>query len=500
MKKTLLTLAAMLMATTAAFAQKAFNEVFPANFAKGLPAGWSVSHNAITEQVPGGLKITCSQDAPKYRADLYYNSGKSADMNFTINSREYSVFALKFIGSRPASCNLQLNISVKLNPENKDGSWIGNETGWGLNKGNNKYTGDIEDADGNHTYYWAIEGNLWKDAAEDLTIDRIEIKIPDITEESQKSFIVSEINWYKSEEDLKASIETEPVVVNLTTNVKYDNFMDAYNAAVNNDVLSIVAPEVIIADRTAMKSITVEGATGNEKIVQDFNNKLLFNTGSNSNMTFRNLIFEPKQGPGNQPVFEHNANNKTNYVLTLDKVILRKISSSNTNGLFNIKRGVLALNDVTFDDCTVSNAAGFVNINTNNMLRLSGANEGLTVNLTAFNSIEASDLTNETPIKLTLSADMLASVGTATQADGDVNAVVIGDVDPSKFVLTNEGYSLGSDGNGNLVLMVGTGVEEIFGDEDAPVEYFNLQGIKVANPEKGLYIKRQGEKTTKVIF
>ena len=47
---------------------------------------------------------------------------------------------------------------------------------------------------------------------------------------------------------------------------------------------------------------------------------------------------------------------------------------------------------------------------------------------------------------------------------------------------------------------IGTGVEEIFGDEDAPVEYFNLQGIKVANPEKGLYIKRQREKTTKVIF
>ena len=31
-------------------------------------------------------------------------------------------------------------------------------------------------------------------------------------------------------------------------------------------------------------------------------------------------------------------------------------------------------------------------------------------------------------------------------------------------------------------------------------EYYNLQGVKVANPERGLYIKRQGNKTTKVVL
>jgi hypothetical protein len=35
--------------------------------------------------------------------------------------------------------------------------------------------------------------------------------------------------------------------------------------------------------------------------------------------------------------------------------------------------------------------------------------------------------------------------------------------------------------------------------EDAPVEYFNLQGIRVANPQNGLFIKRQGNKATKVL-
>ncbi len=36
-------------------------------------------------------------------------------------------------------------------------------------------------------------------------------------------------------------------------------------------------------------------------------------------------------------------------------------------------------------------------------------------------------------------------------------------------------------------------------DANAPVEYFNLQGIRVANPENGLYIRRQGRTVSKVL-
>lgn len=34
-------------------------------------------------------------------------------------------------------------------------------------------------------------------------------------------------------------------------------------------------------------------------------------------------------------------------------------------------------------------------------------------------------------------------------------------------------------------------------DENAPVEYYNLQGVRVANPENGLYIVKQGNKVSK---
>ena len=36
-------------------------------------------------------------------------------------------------------------------------------------------------------------------------------------------------------------------------------------------------------------------------------------------------------------------------------------------------------------------------------------------------------------------------------------------------------------------------------DENAPVEYFNLQGVRVAEPAAGLYIRRQGNNVAKVM-
>ncbi|MBQ9073976.1 MAG: hypothetical protein IJY30_05945 [Muribaculaceae bacterium] len=45
-----------------------------------------------------------------------------------------------------------------------------------------------------------------------------------------------------------------------------------------------------------------------------------------------------------------------------------------------------------------------------------------------------------------------------------------------------------------------SGIKAISVDENAPVEYYNLQGVKVANPQNGLYIRVQGNKAVKVIL
>ena len=51
------------------------------------------------------------------------------------------------------------------------------------------------------------------------------------------------------------------------------------------------------------------------------------------------------------------------------------------------------------------------------------------------------------------------------------------------------------DSNGTV-----TGIEAVSADENAPVEYFNLQGVRVLNPENGFYIRRQGTRVEKVVL
>jgi len=58
------------------------------------------------------------------------------------------------------------------------------------------------------------------------------------------------------------------------------------------------------------------------------------------------------------------------------------------------------------------------------------------------------------------------------------------------FTYTDNGY--GSSGSGVADIEIG--------NSNAPVEYFNMQGVKVANPENGLYIRRQGTKVEKIML
>ncbi|MBQ7941100.1 MAG: hypothetical protein IJ328_01665, partial [Muribaculaceae bacterium] len=53
-----------------------------------------------------------------------------------------------------------------------------------------------------------------------------------------------------------------------------------------------------------------------------------------------------------------------------------------------------------------------------------------------------------------------------------------------------------------VVMDYTTGVEETLSDSVSEVEYYTLQGIKVEKEQltPGIYIKRQGGKTTKVVM
>ena len=85
------------------------------------------------------------------------------------------------------------------------------------------------------------------------------------------------------------------------------------------------------------------------------------------------------------------------------------------------------------------------------------------------------------PVDVAYSSDMLMLVhainiyGTACPANGTGHLEII----------FPEGFS---DNNG----------VELVADEEAPVEYYDLNGVRVFNPEHGIFIKRQGTKAVKV--
>ncbi len=45
-----------------------------------------------------------------------------------------------------------------------------------------------------------------------------------------------------------------------------------------------------------------------------------------------------------------------------------------------------------------------------------------------------------------------------------------------------------------------TGVEDVVEDANAPVEYYDLTGRRVDNPTKGIYIKKVGNRTQKIML
>lgn len=79
-------------------------------------------------------------------------------------------------------------------------------------------------------------------------------------------------------------------------------------------------------------------------------------------------------------------------------------------------------------------------------------------------------------------------------------------VTESGMLLMSEGdCTIGGAKNDAFIMFQGTlesaAIGEVGADSDAPVEFFNLQGVRVnsENLPSGIYIRRQGAKSTKVL-
>lgn len=66
------------------------------------------------------------------------------------------------------------------------------------------------------------------------------------------------------------------------------------------------------------------------------------------------------------------------------------------------------------------------------------------------------------------------------------------------YMIWDNTYGANGAGTFKVVLPGFTGVNNVSVDENAPVVYYNLQGVRVANPQNGVYVRVQGQKATKV--
>ena len=273
---------------------------------------------------------------------------------------------------------------------------------------------------------------------------------------------------------------------------------DACKAAKESDIKDLnIIDNIELNDRHGFEvpNLIVSGKTGNERIIKQFNNKQMLLT--NAATTLKNLILDFNNNSVNNVQdgqIEVGAGN-----LTLDNVTLTGIPEGGKPAVYakgqrsvtlnNVKGGATVLlkyykpenNDYALATISGDNDVKFTLENTLNTINI--ANDGLS---------------NTTPIDITYT-----DAAGVSSDNVPANTVVVKNcTDPKLFNITNEGLTLAAK-EGNLILAkkVSSGVENVMAeDADAPVEWFNLPGIRVANPENGIYIRRQGSKVEKVVL
>lgn len=216
-------------------------------------------------------------------------------------------------------------------------------------------------------------------------------------------------------------------------------------------------------------------------------------------------------------------NNANNAMLRFENINFVNENEKVTGPILNISKGDMYLINCTENFITTDKKINIkgngnahlensqfsvVNVNANAKLYLSGNNE-ITANICA-TATQGSSLIYPQIIVETTNAKAVNTPVALTFDDAATIAAldkpfITGTTDISMFSLPDGlGYKLEPNAdNTGLILKtkVQSGVEDVMAeDADAPVEWFNLQGIRVANPENGIYIRRQGSKVEKVVL
>lgn len=244
---------------------------------------------------------------------------------------------------------------------------------------------------------------------------------------------------------------------------------------------------------------------------------------ANFNATFKSATDEPvniiRGTFDNNNVLIELTNAATNPMLRFENINFVNENEKVTGPMLNIARGNMYLINCTENFITTAQKVNIkdggsahlencqfssVNVNANGKLYLSGDNK-ITANICAVSGTKYPQIIIEVAEPKAVTTPIELTFDNAESIAGLDKPFITGTTDINMFSLPDDlGYKLApNNDNTGLILKtkVQSGVEDVMAeDADAPVEWFNLQGIRVANPENGIYIRRQGSKVEKVVL
>lgn len=437
----------------------------------------------------------------KYRADVSYKMGDTE--GFTIDANEHKFLAVKFIGTRPNG-NLTLEID-------NDGAWMKNENN--KDAWTNKPQGSVVTSGGNTIYYYDLSRSPQFTGT--VKVTKMNFKIADCAAEPY-SYAIDWVKTYADVDAIEADRDwkddgdgdaDEANVVKLpveneTSGKGFNTLSDAIGAAADGDVL-VINENQYVGARIGVNNrhITIKGAEAERLILREenFNNSLMFLVNQSEevdgegnkisgHITFENLIIDGQAVEATQACVEASKGGQVDF----KNVKFVNCTSGHNQGLVSMKDGGrVNLENVETFNCHVPAGRGEFFCGTNN-LTVAGDCK-VSVYAEKMYSIGAGEMSGENVVTLYFD-------DTRDLTEGAV--IVRGSEDLTHFRSGVDGKNLQAQ-DGNLVLVDDpnhSGVEGVAVEAvEVAAEYYNLQGVKVANPESGLYIVVRGGKVSKAL-
>lgn len=267
------------------------------------------------------------------------------------------------------------------------------------------------------------------------------------------------------------------------------NLTDALAAAKDGDIITI-NEDITLSNTVNFKDVNSLTLTAKDGVTISclVKNKLAFLV--NNSATLKNLkMTYTEQDESTATLIEVSSPGSK---LTMENCEINDFNGTNKQGIISVKNnGNITLNNVTTDNCTVSEGRG--------ELFLGG-------NGSAINGTTDLSIFLEKDYNVTAGAEFAPAKAVKLFVDENRtmgSVIVAGTEDATKFELQGTAFSLEAK-DGNLVAgeyQGESGIAGIAADENAPVQYYNLNGMQVSadNMTPGVYVRRQGNTAVKVL-